>query len=166
MFGCLGDARWASIYAVAAGATLLWTATWWGTGIPWDAGVDPATVPAGSVAGLSLVTRVVLGSWLLLGWRTVAVQSGAVVVDPGAVVVDSGAVEIEVGAVEIGPGAVDNRAHPPPEAGYAPPPGDPAPAGRGEARPAPPAEARSADDGEARRADDTSPSRPSVGVPK
>jgi CheW-like domain len=67
VFGCLGDARWASIYAVAAGATLLWTATWWGTGIPWDAGVDPATVPAGSVAGLGLATWVVLGSWVVLG---------------------------------------------------------------------------------------------------
>jgi hypothetical protein len=28
VFGYLGDARWASIYAVAAGATLLWTSTW------------------------------------------------------------------------------------------------------------------------------------------
>ena len=27
VFGYLGDARWASIYAVAAGATLLWTPT-------------------------------------------------------------------------------------------------------------------------------------------
>jgi hypothetical protein len=31
VFGYLGDARWASIYAVAAGATMLWTSTWWGT---------------------------------------------------------------------------------------------------------------------------------------
>jgi hypothetical protein len=77
VFGYLGDARWASIYAVAAGATRLRTATWWGTGIPWDAGVDPATVPAGSVAGLGLVTWVVLCSWQFLGWRTVAVESQA-----------------------------------------------------------------------------------------
>jgi hypothetical protein len=77
VFGYLGDARWASIYAVAAGATLLWTSTWWGTGVPWHGGVDPATVPSGAVAGLSLVTWVVLGSWLVLGWRTVTVEAGA-----------------------------------------------------------------------------------------
>ena len=78
VFGYLGDARWASIYAVAAGATMLWTSTWWGTGVPWHGGVDPATVPSGAVAGLGLVTWVVLGSWLVLGWRTVAVEAGAV----------------------------------------------------------------------------------------
>jgi hypothetical protein len=77
VFGYLGDARWASIYAVAAGATMLWTSTWWGTGVPWHGGVDPATVPSGVVAGLGLVTWVVLGSWLVLGWRTVAVEAGA-----------------------------------------------------------------------------------------
>ena len=75
VFGYLGDARWASIYAVAAGATMLWTSTWWGTGVPWHGGVDPATVPSGAVAGLGLVTWVVLGSWLVLGWRTVAVEA-------------------------------------------------------------------------------------------
>jgi hypothetical protein len=26
--------------AVAAGATLLWTSTWWGSGVPWHGGVD------------------------------------------------------------------------------------------------------------------------------
>jgi hypothetical protein len=78
VFGYLGDARWASIYAVAAGATLLWTSTWWGTGLPWAGGVDPATVPSGAVAGLGLVTWVALGSWLVLGWRTVAVEAAAV----------------------------------------------------------------------------------------
>src|SRR5215211_741804 len=78
VFGYLGDARWASIYAVAAGATMLWTSTWWGTGVPGHGGVDPATVPSGAVAGLGLVTWVVLGSWLVLGWRTVAVEAGAV----------------------------------------------------------------------------------------
>ena len=78
VFGYLGDARWASIYAVAAGATLLWTSTWWGTGVPWHGGVDPASVPSGAVAGLGLVTWVVLASWLFLGWRTVAVEAGAV----------------------------------------------------------------------------------------
>jgi hypothetical protein len=56
VFGYLGDARWASIYAVVAGATLLWTSTWWGAGLPWHGGVDPATVPDGTVAGLGLVT--------------------------------------------------------------------------------------------------------------
>src|SRR5215218_6021539 len=79
VFGYLGDARWASIYAVVAGATLLWTSTWWGNGLPWHGGVDPATVPSGAVAGLGLVTRVVLGSWLVLGWRTVAVEAAAAV---------------------------------------------------------------------------------------
>jgi hypothetical protein len=69
VFGYLGDARWASIYAVVAGATLLWTSTWWGSGLPWHGGVDPATVPSGAVAGLGLVTWVVLGSWTVLGWR-------------------------------------------------------------------------------------------------
>jgi len=38
VFGYLGDAGWASIYAVAAGATLLWTSTWWGSGVPGTAG--------------------------------------------------------------------------------------------------------------------------------
>jgi hypothetical protein len=47
MFGYLGDARWASTYAVAAGATLLWTSTWWGAGVPWDDGVAPAPSPMG-----------------------------------------------------------------------------------------------------------------------
>jgi hypothetical protein len=79
VFGYLGDARWASIYAVVAGATLLWTSTWWGAGLPWHGGVDPATVPDGTVAGLGLVTWAVLGSWLVLGWRTVAVEAAAAV---------------------------------------------------------------------------------------
>jgi hypothetical protein len=81
VFGYLGDARWASIYAVAAGATLLWTSTWWGSGLPWHGGVDPATIPSGAVAGLGLVTWVVLGSWTVLGWRTVAVEAGGGAVD-------------------------------------------------------------------------------------
>jgi hypothetical protein len=76
VFGYLGDARWASIYAVAAGATLLWTSTWWGSGLPWHGGVHPATIPSGAVAGLGLVTWVVLGSWTVLGWRTAAVEAG------------------------------------------------------------------------------------------
>ena len=75
VFGYLGDARWASIYAVVAGATLLWTSTWWGSGLPWHGGVDPATIQSGAVAGLGLVTWVVLGSWTALGWRTVAVEA-------------------------------------------------------------------------------------------
>jgi hypothetical protein len=76
VFGYLGDARWASIYAVAAGAaTLLCTSTWWGTSLPWSGGVDPATVPSGAAAGLGLATWVALASWLFLGWRTVAVES-------------------------------------------------------------------------------------------
>jgi hypothetical protein len=75
VFGYLGDARWASIYAAAAGATLLWTSTWWGTGVPWDGGVAPGTVPSGWVAGLSLATWLVLCSWLVLGWRTVLVEA-------------------------------------------------------------------------------------------
>ena len=78
MFGYLGDARWASIYAVAAGATVAWTSTWWGSGVPWHGGVDPATIPTGAVAGLGLVTWVVLGSWVFLGWRTVTVEGAAV----------------------------------------------------------------------------------------
>jgi hypothetical protein len=168
VFGYLGDARWASIYAVAAGATLLWTATWWGTGIPWDTGIDPTTVPAGSVAGLSLVTWVVLGSWLFLGWRTVAVESGGAAAGSGAAAAGSGAAAGGSGASAGGSGAVDSRPHPPPEVGYAPPPGDPTAAGRGEARPADgsvsangPVPANGAGN-----ADETSPSRPSVGVPK
>jgi hypothetical protein len=78
VFGYLGDARWASIYAVAAGATVVWTSTWWGTGLPWHGGVAPGSVPDGAVAGLGLVTWVVLGSWLVIGWRTVAVEAGPV----------------------------------------------------------------------------------------
>src|SRR5215203_3962771 len=98
VFGYLGDARWASIYAVAAGATVLWTSTWWGSGVPWHGGVDPATVPSGAVAGLGLVTWVVLSSWAFLGWRTVTVESG-----PGS----------ETGMeMESGMGAVGNGARP------------------------------------------------------
>jgi hypothetical protein len=78
VFGYLGDARWASIYAVAAAATVAWTSTWWGGGLPWAAGVAPGTVPDGTIAGLGLITWVVLASWLFLGWRTVAVEAGAV----------------------------------------------------------------------------------------
>jgi hypothetical protein len=78
VFGYLGDARWASIYAVAAGATVVWTSTWWGAGLPWHGGVAPGSVPDGAVAGLGLVTWVVLGSWLVIGWRTVAVEAGPV----------------------------------------------------------------------------------------
>jgi hypothetical protein len=91
VFAYLGDARWASIYAVAAGACVGWTSTGWGAGLPWDAGVAPGTVPDGTIAGLGLVTWVVLGSWLLLGWRTVAVEAGTV---PEAAV-EAGAVEVE-----------------------------------------------------------------------
>jgi hypothetical protein len=112
VFGYLGDARWASIYAVAAGACVGWTSTWWGAGLPWAAGVDPGTVPDGTIAGLGLVTWVVLGSWLFLGWRTVAVEAG-----PGeAGVVPAGPVRAEavragvVAAGDVGEGVVDNQA--------------------------------------------------------
>ena len=44
---------------------------------PLAAGVAPGTVPDGTIAGLGLVTWVVLGSWLFLGWRTVAVEARA-----------------------------------------------------------------------------------------
>src|SRR5829696_4977979 len=47
VFGYLGDARWASIYAVAAGACVGWTSTWWGTGPPGPAGSPPAPVGRG-----------------------------------------------------------------------------------------------------------------------
>jgi hypothetical protein len=77
VFGYLGDARWASIYAVVAGATLLWTGTWFGTGLPWDGGIAATAVPAASVAGLGLATWAVLASWLVLGWRTIAVEPAA-----------------------------------------------------------------------------------------
>jgi hypothetical protein len=113
VFGYLGDARWASIYAVAAGATLLWTSTWWGTGLPWAGGVDPAAMPSGSVAGLGLVAWVVVGSWLVLGWRTVAVEAGA---------------------AAAGAGAVDNRRRSIPPAATLPA-GAPQPGGEADARP-------------------------------
>jgi hypothetical protein len=83
VFGYLGDARWASIYAVAAGACVGWVSTWWGAGVPWDGGVAPGTVPDGTIAGLALVTWVVLESWLFLGWRTVAVETGDGVLGEG-----------------------------------------------------------------------------------
>src|SRR4029453_2400737 len=105
VFGYLGDARWASMYAVAAGACVAWTSTWWGTGLPWAGGVAPGTVPDGAIAGLALVTWVVLGSWLFLGWRTVAVESGAAAGTAGP---RAGARAVEQGAVE--EGAVDNKA--------------------------------------------------------
>jgi hypothetical protein len=99
VFGYLGDARWASIYAVAAGATVVWTSTWWGTGLPWHGGVAPGTVPDGAMAGLGLVTWVVLVSWLVIGWRTVMVESRAAA-EAGTAVGSRAAVEA---------GAVDNR---------------------------------------------------------
>jgi hypothetical protein len=76
VFGYLGDARWASIYAAVAGAALLWTSAWWGPGLPWDGGVAPGAVPAGGRgAALGLAAWAVLAVWLALGWRTVAVES-------------------------------------------------------------------------------------------
>jgi len=76
VFGYLGDARWASIYAAAAGAALLWTSAWLGPGLPWDGAVAPGAVPAGGRgAVLGLVAWVVLVVWSGLGWRTVAVES-------------------------------------------------------------------------------------------
>jgi hypothetical protein len=76
VFGYLGDARWASIYAAAAGAALLWTSAWWGPGLPWDGGVAPGAVAAGGRgAALGLAAWAVLVVWLALGWRTVAVES-------------------------------------------------------------------------------------------
>ena len=73
VFGYLGDARWASIYAAVAGAALLWTSAWWGPGLPWDGGVAAGAVPAAGAA-LGLATLAVLVVWLGLGWRTVAVE--------------------------------------------------------------------------------------------
>jgi hypothetical protein len=126
VFGYLGDARWASIYAVVAGATLLWTSTWWGSGVPWHGGVDPATVPSGAIAGLGLVTWVVLGSWVVLGWRTVAVEAppkGSAGSAAGAGARSGAGAGAGVGAgagarsgtgagARLGAGAVDNRAQP------------------------------------------------------
>ena len=74
VFGYLGDSRWASIYAAAAGATLVWTSTVWDRGLPW---AGPATGPAdGATAALGLATWAVLLAWLGLGLRTVAVERG------------------------------------------------------------------------------------------
>jgi hypothetical protein len=112
VFGYLGDARWASIYAVAGGATVAWTSTWWATGSPWHGGVAPGTVPDGTVAGLGLVTWVVLASWLAIGWRTVAVEARATA--PGAMGAGAAGARARVegagapGAGSGGVGAVDN----------------------------------------------------------
>jgi hypothetical protein len=77
VFGYLGDARWASIYSAAAGATLLWTSTWWGGAAAWDGALAPGAAPAGGAAAvLGLATWMVLLCWLALGWRTVAVEAG------------------------------------------------------------------------------------------
>jgi hypothetical protein len=76
VFGYLGDARWASIYNAVAGATLLWTAAWWGPGLPWDGGVAPDVLPAGGRgAAPGLATWLVLAAWAATGWRTVALES-------------------------------------------------------------------------------------------
>lgn len=76
VFGYLGDARWASIYAAVAGAALLWTSAWWGPGLPWDGGVAAGAVPAaGGGAAFGLAAWAVLVVWLGFGWRTVAVES-------------------------------------------------------------------------------------------
>jgi hypothetical protein len=45
VLGYLGDARWASIYAAAAGATLLWTSTWWAPAHPGRAASTPESCP-------------------------------------------------------------------------------------------------------------------------
>jgi hypothetical protein len=42
VLGYLGDARWASIYA---GATLLWTSTWWAPAHPGRAASTPESCP-------------------------------------------------------------------------------------------------------------------------
>ena len=113
VFGYLGDARWASIYAVAAGATVVWTSTWWGTGLPWHGGVAPGTVPDGAMSGLGLVTWVVLASWLVIGWRTVTVESRAAV-----------EAEVAVGSLAaVEAGAVDNRGNPATRSATLPPGG-------------------------------------------
>jgi hypothetical protein len=76
VFGYLGDARWASIYAAVAGAALLWTSAWWGPVLPWDGGVAAGAVPAaGRGTALGLAAWAVLVVWLGFGWRTVAVES-------------------------------------------------------------------------------------------
>jgi len=74
VFGFLGDARWASIYAAVAGAALLWTSAWWGPVLPWDGAVAAGAVPTGRGAALGLAVWAVLAAWLALGWRTVAVE--------------------------------------------------------------------------------------------
>jgi hypothetical protein len=72
VFGYLGDARWASVYGLVAGATLVWTSTFWDRGLPW---AGTAGGPADGVSTLlCLLTWAVLLVWLGLGWRTVAVE--------------------------------------------------------------------------------------------
>jgi hypothetical protein len=71
----------------------------------------------------------------LVAGITLAVASRVEPAGPGAAA-GSGAAGVGSGAAGVGSGAVDHRAHPPPEVGYAPPPGDPTTAGRGEVRPA------------------------------
>jgi hypothetical protein len=114
VFGYLGDARWANLYAVAAGATVLWTSTWLGPGLPWHAPVPPGAVPDATTAALGLLTWVVLASWVVLGWRTVAVESGRAEARSGAVGPGSGAV---------GAGAVDRGGTHAPRSATLPPRG-------------------------------------------
>ena len=75
VFGYLGDARWASVYGLAAGPMLAWTSTRWHRGVPW------AAATAGPVDGvttvLGLATWAVLLAWLAVGVRTVALERGA-----------------------------------------------------------------------------------------
>jgi hypothetical protein len=147
VFGYLGDARWASIYAVAAGATVAWTSTWWGSGVPWHGGVDPATIPTGAVAGLGLVTWVVLGSWVFLGWRTVMVEAGAVD-NRGNLATRSAT--LPPGGLDAGPGHTGTPGHGSPPgngrmAGSGSPPGNGAMAGSG----SPPGSGAMAGDGSA-----------------
>ena len=58
-------------------------------------------VPDGTIAGLGLVAWVVLGSWLFLGWRTVAVEAGA-----GEGAVDNRG-NRQAGSATLPPGGVD-----------------------------------------------------------
>jgi hypothetical protein len=173
VFGYLGDARWASIYAVAAGATLLWTSTWWGAGPPWHGGVDPAAVPDGTVAGLALITWAVLGSWLALGWRTVAVESAAgTAADNRGHPATRGAMDnpehLATSSATLPPGGVDAGGGRLGVPGHSSPPGSApgSPPGNGSAPGSAPGSASGNGSAPGSEPVGTSPSRGSVSLPK
>jgi hypothetical protein len=167
VFGYLGDARWASIYAAAAGATVVWASTWWATELPWHGGVAPGTVPDATAAALGLVTWVVLASWLAIGWRTVIVESGSGKAEAGAMAEVGGEAEVRDEAEVVdNSGTLVSRSATLPPGGLDAGPGHAGTPANGAANGQANGSANGSGNGLAQVGEGTSPSRGSVSLPK